>query len=245
MCYVWQCTVVSHTGNLRRREKKMKNLLNCKSLIRMAVIMLLMAFMASQVTDADAGRRGKRWLAEIINHHGTSGGDHKENCNDNQNGGNGECPTCCDAWDKLLTDDRFELVMNGEGVRDNETCLVWEQRPGDTGKNTPNNDPVIWDAAWGHCYGKKVGDRRGWRLPTLEELATLHDDTQLPPQIPAELSTLTTNIGLGSYWSSTNISGSLPAKALNLVDGSVSSSPRDTVEHFVWCVRGGQANYGQ
>ncbi len=39
----------------RRRNKKMKNMLKCSSLIRLVVIMIVIAFMASQVSDTYAG----------------------------------------------------------------------------------------------------------------------------------------------------------------------------------------------
>ena len=64
---------------------------------------------------------------------------------------------------------RFKCVIAGTAVLDKETGLVWEKSP-DT--NTRDGD-----AAWAYCVEKTVGSRKGWRLPTVEELASLVNPT--------------------------------------------------------------------
>jgi hypothetical protein len=72
------------------------------------------------------------------------------------------------TWSQTLpAAERFELVMGGAAVLDKETGLVWEQRPDSTTHR--------WKEAIVYCYNKVVGDRKGWRIPTIEELASLVD----------------------------------------------------------------------
>ncbi len=157
---------------------------------------------------------------------------------ENSGGGDGTHTTCSDAWDKLLTTDRFELVMNDEAVLDHETCLVWEQSP-----DTTN---YIWTSALAHCFTKIVGGRHGWRAPTIEELTTLIDHTQAAPAIPAELSALTSNVQSSFYWSSTTDAfNSFVAWLVDSSSGIVALGGKgagggDSANIFVWCVRGGQ-----
>jgi hypothetical protein len=210
----------------------MKNMFNYKSLIKVAIMIVVIALIGSQLMDTDAGRKRRP------DDNNTSGGGQNENGNGNgngnQNGGTAECPTCCDAWDKLLTTDRFKLVMNDEAVLDHETCLVWEQSP-DTTTRT-------WTSALSHCFTKKVGDRKGWRAPTIEELATIVDDTQAAPTIPAELKTLTSDVRSSFYWSSTtNADNTTNAWSVDFILGNVFNFFKTDL-HYVWCVRGGQGH---
>src|SRR5712692_129804 len=64
---------------------------------------------------------------------------------------------------------RFEVLLsyNDQAVLDNETGLVWEQSPGVVRRN--------WSNAHIHCNQKIVGNRKGFRLPTIQELASLID----------------------------------------------------------------------
>jgi hypothetical protein len=207
-------------------KKKMKNLANCRSLIRVAVIMVVVAFMVSQMTDAYAKEnQGNPRIIDNLQQHDTDIKAEISTNNDNmmeqhgvldtkldeisaavQNGENGACPTCCDAWSKqLLADDRWVLVLGiavdigGEfplwvpqAALDKETCLVWDKNPSQAAGTT-------WNSALIECFKSEVGGRGGWRLPTIEELATLKDtenDPALPTGIPI-------NIQQNCYWSQT------------------------------------------
>ena len=56
-------------------------------------------------------------------------------------------------------------------VFDQETGLVWERSPApDKIEN--------WDAAIVYSYSKAIAGRKGWRLPTIEELLSLVDPSQ-------------------------------------------------------------------
>ena len=77
---------------------------------------------------------------------------------------------------KLPAAQRFVPVLDGAAVLDKETGLVREKSP-DTTKRE-------WLTAIVYCYYKTVGGRKGWRLPTIEELASLIDASQNNPALP-------------------------------------------------------------
>ena len=138
-----------------------------------------------------------------------------------------------DTWGEPINDPtRFVVLIsfNNEAVLDNETRLVWEQSP-DTGTRS-------WANAQAHCYQSNVGSRRGWRLPTVEELASLVDTTQFAPALPIDHPF--TNVQSSDYWSATTLASS-PGLAwfVNFTGGGVGFDDL-TIFNFVWCVRGGQ-----
>ena len=73
-------------------------------------------------------------------------------------------------WDKKLPSvSRFTILsaFGGAAVRDDETGLVWEK--------TLETNQVSWADARAACADKDVGGRKGWRLPSIFELASLMD----------------------------------------------------------------------
>lgn len=141
------------------------------------------------------------------------------------------------SWSKKINDTskRFEIawssLLGGSAVLDKETGLVWEQSPDTTLRP--------WIFAVNYAYAKEVGGRKGWRLPTVEELASLVDtsvsgDLKLPSGHPF------TNVQSGSnYWSSTTSVGDARfAWDVNFSSGGV-DIPAKINDRYVWCVRGG------
>ena len=139
------------------------------------------------------------------------------------------------AWSKKITDAsmRFELVLDGEAVLDKETGLVWEQSPGTTTRT--------WVNAISYAYNKTVGGRKGCRLPTVEELASLVDtsvvgDPKLPSGHPF------TDVQSDFYWSSTTSVGDTSlAWAVDFLSGDVDYGDKGFYG-YVWCVRGGHGH---
>jgi hypothetical protein len=131
---------------------------------------------------------------------------------------------------KLPAEKRFVLVLDGEAVLDRETGLVWEKTPDTTKRN--------WDQAVVYCYNKEVGGRKGWRLPTIEELASLVDTTQHTPALPSGHPFV--NVQSDLYWSSTEYA-SVPdaAWAVFMFGGNVISYSMNS-SLYVWVVRGGK-----
>ncbi len=131
---------------------------------------------------------------------------------------------------KLPDAERFELVLGDAAVLDNETGLVWERSP-DTTTRT-------WTSAISHCYTREIGGSKGWHLPTIEEIASLIDDTQPAPTLPSGHPFI--NVQSSFYWSSiTNAGLTTVAWGVNFFDGVVGSVNKAFNRH-VWCVRGGQ-----
>lgn len=136
------------------------------------------------------------------------------------------------AWDqKQAAATRFIVLTDwsSQAVLDRETGLTWEQSPLTT--------THTWSAARFQCTSRTTGGRKGWRLPSVHELASLVDPANNNPALPTGHPF--TNVQSSIYWSA-------PADADNTTDawsvlfgsGSVSSTDK-TNPFFVWCVRGG------
>jgi len=142
------------------------------------------------------------------------------------------------SWDQTLpTAERFVRVLPttatpaGEGVLDKETGLVWEQSPLTT--------THTWSSARFQCTSRTVGNKKGWRLPSVHELASLVDPTNPGgnPDIPAGAPFA--NLQSFGYWSAATLVDT-PADAWVVVflDGFVGTNGK-AFGNFVWCVRGG------
>jgi hypothetical protein len=137
------------------------------------------------------------------------------------------------AWGQTLPAvDRFVLLTRGKVVLDKETGLVWEQ--------SPDTNTRSWVTAQIFCNNRFVGGRKGWRLPTIQELASLVDPTQSNPALPAghPFSNVQASQSSG-YWSATtSVIDPIDAWIVGLFDGGVFSLPKHATD-VAWCVRGG------
>jgi len=126
---------------------------------------------------------------------------------------------------------RFQLVLDDAAVLDKETGLVWEK--------SPYINANVWLGAMGWCQSRSVGNRKGWRLPTVEELSSLVDPTATtPPFLPSGNPFL----GVQSlrYWSATTlIFDTTYAYIVNFGNGLSGGILKDN-SNYMWCVRGGQ-----
>jgi hypothetical protein len=82
------------------------------------------------------------------------------------------CAVACTSHDGDAPASRF-VVVGTAVARDTQTGLEWTRD--DDGRS------LDWHAADAHCRGLAIGDLRGWRLPTIEELRPLHG---APTKIP-------------------------------------------------------------
>ena len=140
-------------------------------------------------------------------------------------------------WNKVLpAAERFVILgaFNGQAVLDKETGLVWEQSP-DT-----NPTGWGWQNAIFECTEHATGGRRGWRLPSVHELASLMDPSVAAPPGPAlPPGHPFANVQSNAYWSaSTIVDGPGLAWFVSFNDGAVGVFAKNT-PYRVWCVRGG------
>ena len=140
------------------------------------------------------------------------------------------------SWDDQINKpSRFKVLgkFNDEAVFDKETGLVWEQSP----ETAPNPATPTWFSALSSCSARIVGGRKGWRLPTLQELASLIDPTQFPT-LPSGHPF--SNVLGAPYWSASTLADdSSRAWGVHLGGGGVFNDVKTLTSH-VWCVRGGQ-----
>lgn len=135
------------------------------------------------------------------------------------------------AWaQKLPVATRFiELTdWSSAAVLDRETGLVWEKAPQVTAET--------WFSARGTCANKTIGNRKGWRLPSVHELASVIDPSQSNPALP--LGHPFINVLSTGYWSATS-NAETPTFAWNVGvgNGNVGTFFK-TSFYQVWCVRG-------
>jgi hypothetical protein len=129
---------------------------------------------------------------------------------------------------------RFKCVMNNQAVLDRETGLVWERSPDTTVRD--------WTFACAICYRREVANRKGWRLPTIEELASLVDNDIPNPTLPTGHSFI--NVQSNWYWSSaTHADYTSSAWVVSFLGGDVAYDNKSN-DHYVWCVRGGHGHDG-
>jgi hypothetical protein len=135
------------------------------------------------------------------------------------------------SWNKVLPPGQRFVVLaafNGSAVLDQNTGLVWERAV--LASTAP------WSSARWNCLNNMTGDTKGWRLPSIVELASLIDppppvNPTLQPGHPFSLAPIT-------YWSVTaDPDNPSLAWSVNFTVGTVNLSPKST-GNGVWCVRG-------
>ncbi len=138
------------------------------------------------------------------------------------------------TWsEKLPASERFALVLDKAAVLDKETGLVWEK--------SPSTLAYTWVSAIAHCASLEVGGRKGWHLPTIEQLASLVDKTQSNPSLPSGHPFSNVQSG-GFYWSATTYTAPTYAGYVYFYNGNVNGFDKQTVSISAWCVRGGQSH---
>jgi hypothetical protein len=144
------------------------------------------------------------------------------------------------SWDQKLKCDkgkedacpRFTVLSDwgNAAVLDNETGLVWERSPS---KNT-----FQWNKAQLHCNNLDVSHRKGWRLPMVQELASLVDTSQTNPSLPS--GNPFQNVQKDYfYWSVSAVNDDKSSKwIVEFHEGKVIYREK-TAQINAWCVRSG------
>jgi hypothetical protein len=136
------------------------------------------------------------------------------------------------TWSEKITLGRFVDALGGAAVLDKETGLVWEK--------SPSTESRTWIYSIFHCANLKVGGRKGWHLPTIEQLASLVDTSNTSPTLPSGHPF--NNVQAYLYWSATT--GALDtngAWSVDFVGGQVGNDYKGN-NYPAWCVRGGQSH---
>lgn len=94
---------------------------------------------------------------------------------------------------------RFVILsaFANDAVLDKQTGLVWEKSPQATSTR--------WSVAHRTCIEKNVGGQKGWRLPSLEELASLVDPSVVPPGLALPPGHPFLTVQATVYWSATRV----------------------------------------
>jgi hypothetical protein len=140
-----------------------------------------------------------------------------------------------ESWDDKVAGKARWMVLkefSDDAVLDKETQLVWEKSPSTTASTS-------WFEARSTCADKAVGNRKGWRLPSFAELATLIDPTAASapflPLLHPFIDVLPQN-----YWSATTDPDSVGPDAwiVDFSSGFVGTGDKFS-PFYTWCVRGG------
>ena len=137
-------------------------------------------------------------------------------------------------WDQVLPAAQRFIVLpafNSDAVLDKETGLVWEKSPATTAGNSSN--------ARSTCANKAVGGRKGWRLPSMPELASLVDPSVASPGPTLPQGHPFLNIQPSNYWSaSAHVENPTLTWGVGFGTGNVLGVSK-AFDNRVWCVRGG------
>ena len=120
---------------------------------------------------------------------------------------------------------------NGYDITNNESGLMWQKEDDNTTRN--------WETALSYCEGLTLGSKSDWRLPDINELESITDDSTHSPSINSTYFPNTNSLG---YWSSTTyVDSTSNAWIVDFNYGEVTTSPKSNSNFFryVRCVRGG------
>jgi hypothetical protein len=134
------------------------------------------------------------------------------------------------TWSQKITTGRFVDALGGEAVLDKETGLVWAKNANIAGITKP------WQEAITYCRDLTIGGRKGWRLPSIEELASLVEPMRMyPPALPTGHPF--TGVQSNYYWSSSEYEGdSGRAWYVHMEQGAVYYYYKSSL-YYVWPVR--------
>lgn len=131
---------------------------------------------------------------------------------------------------------RFKCIFGDLAVLDLETGLVWWRSPDTTTSN--------WTFGRENCVEKSLAgvNKKGWRLPSFSELASLVDESQGPPTFPANHPFK--NVGSFTYWTATKSALNDSVWVVEFGNGDVFNESQGE-QLRAWCVRGGHNDGSQ
>jgi len=147
------------------------------------------------------------------------------------------------SWDQKLQCDttatcpRFVVLSNwtNQAVLDRETGVVFEAAPA--------ANSMTWRSALSYCANKTVGNKKGWRLPTAQELANLYDPSGNPQFALPAGHPFTVGAFINLFWTATEGADTIEPTAYIVsftVGGNDGAFPQPQAGSiWAWCVRGG------
>ena len=119
-------------------------------------------------------------------------------------------------------------------VLDKETGLIWQR--------SVDSSTYNWHQATAAAYDKYIGGRKGWRLPTVEELASLVNPNTTPSPVLPDGHPFV-NVEPTSYWTSVTYTVyTNNAWVVDFNEGGAKVSDKDVAQKPLWCVRAGQGH---
>jgi len=130
---------------------------------------------------------------------------------------------------------RFKCVMEGKAVLDKQTGLTWARNANISEKALPYEESVKL------CQDVEIGGKKGWRLPTKDELISLLDTSRSGPALPEghPFTNVLVNAGNCDYWTCSECEGdSKSAWMVRMTSGKVMDSYK-ILNAGLWPVRDG------
>ena len=123
---------------------------------------------------------------------------------------------------EFLRDNTNEIVL------DTKTNLMWQDN------EAAKTNYQTWETAISYCEDLMLASHSDWRLPNINELETIVDDTRYNPANKKEFM----NVNSNYYWSSTtNLNDATFASSIYFYDGFLDSGEDKGVPIYVRCVR--------
>jgi hypothetical protein len=130
---------------------------------------------------------------------------------------------------------RFVQVLSDAAVLDKETGLVW--------RRSLSVSTTSWTGALYLCNTLTIATRKGWKLPSVQELSSLLDAVRTDPALP--LVNPFINVQNNQYWTSTSdVTDSGNAWVVGFGTGVVGIESKSSLLNY-WCVRSGSGSEAQ
>ncbi|MBC8236662.1 MAG: DUF1566 domain-containing protein [Helicobacteraceae bacterium] len=127
-------------------------------------------------------------------------------------------------------------MLHAELTRDATTGIVTDSTTGLMWQDNEVGTLINWQGAIDRCEALTLGTHSDWRLPNINELTSLVDDTRYDPAISSEFQNTISN----GYWSSTTYANDTDfAWGLNFGNGGQDGYGK-AGDYYVRCVRAGQ-----
>ena len=85
---------------------------------------------------------------------------------------------------------------NNNIILDTSTNLIWQDN------NNVNTTTYTWESAISYCEGLTIDSYSNWRVPNINELISIIDDSLYEPSINSKFQNTKSNSD-GKYWTST------------------------------------------